>query len=208
MKVLEAPAEAARALESLADGGESVRVLKAEVVGRLDRLARALEEARRRAAEIVEAAECEAEEIRRQAREDGRRDGYEEVLPLLGELRNRYSNIQDEAQRDTLDLAFRIARRIIGRQIEVEPEVVRRMICESLEHVRGKRSVVMHVNPADRPVLEASREALSRQVEGAPLHFEERDDIERGGCVIETQANRVDARLKTQLETLREVLEQ
>lgn len=205
-RVLKAPVEVAEPLEATVTQPEC-RVIDRRVVRRFEELSEGIEKARRRAETIVEEAEAEADAIRDEAREEGRREGYSELLEAISQVRERYRQVQDEAESDTLELAFRIAERIVGREIELEPEVVRDMVANSLEHVRGKRNIVVRVNPEDVPELEKHRDEMSRELEGASLYFEEDRNIERGGCLIETDTNRVDARLEVQLERLKEALE-
>ncbi len=204
--VLEAPVEVAEPLAEAA-GGRRPTVIKDETIREFEDLSEAIERAEERARRIVEEAHEEAEAIRSRAAEEGRREGREELVDLVADVRRRYRTIQEEAEQDMLDLAFRIARRLVGREIDREPEVVEEMIADSLEHVRGKRQVVVHVHPDDLPHLEEQREALSRQLDGAAIYFEGRADLERGGCLIETATERIDARLEMQLEQLREAIE-
>jgi len=204
-KVLDAPEEAAEPLRNLIDRREC-RVLKADALDQLEHLSAALVRAENRARQIVEEAQREAESIRKEAREEGRREGYEELLPKITEVRERYRQIQDEAEEDTLELAFRVARRIVGRELQRDPSVVRDIVDNALERVRGKRHVVIRANPEDVEELEGYTDAFSKKLEGAAVYVEEDQGIERGGCVLETDTNRVDARLGIQLERLREVL--
>jgi len=203
--VLEAPVETAEPLHETVEVREC-RVLKADLVDRLTGLSEAIERAEQRADRLVEEARREADAIRREARETGRREGYEELVEEIARVRERYRTIQDEAERDTLELAFRVAEQIVGRTIEQDPAVVRRMVAESLEHVRGKRHVVVHVHPDDLAELAPHREAMGEELDGATIYFEEDDRLERGGCLIETEATRVDARLEMQLQTLEEAI--
>lgn len=205
-KVLSAPSEAVEPLARLVDEGQA-RVLKRQVVDDLEHIADGLERARRRGEEIVEEARREADRIREEAREEGRREGYEELVSKIAEVRERYRTIQDEAEEDTLELAFRIARRIVGREIDRDPSAVGEIVADALEEVRGKRHVVVHVHPEDIPGLEERREELAGRLDGASIFFEADADLERGGCVIETDANRVDATLQMQLDRLRAAVE-
>lgn len=205
VRVLEAPVELAEPLAEVI-GRESCRVIKHETVARIDRLNGAFDRAKQRAERIVEEAREQAETIREEAREAGRREGYEELVDLIADVREQYRLIQDEAREDTLELAFRVAHRIVGREIEQQPEVVRDMVADSLEHVRGKRQVVVYVHPDDVARLEADREGLSGRLDGATIYFEPSAEIERGGCIIETATERVDARLEMQIEQFRNAL--
>jgi flagellar biosynthesis/type III secretory pathway protein FliH len=205
VRVLEAPVEMAEPLAEVIDG-ESCRVIKHETVSRIEGLNAAIERAEQRAERIVDEAREKADAIREEAREAGRREGYEELVDLIAEVRERYRTIQDEARQDTLELAFRVARRIVGREIDQQPEIVREMVADSLRHVRGKRQVVVYVHPDDLPYLTAEKEELSRRLDGATIYFEGSAEIEQGGCLIETATERVDARLEMQIEQLRDAI--
>jgi len=204
-KVVDLPEEVAEPLHEVIDRREC-RVLDAEALERLRELSEAIVRAENRARQIVEEARREAESIREAAREEGRREGYEELLPKIAGVRERYRQVQDEAEEDTLELAFRVAKRLVGREIDRDPSVIRDIVEGALERVRGKRHVVIRVHPDDVPELDAHTDELSEKLDGAAVYVEEDESIERGGCVVETESNRVDARLDLQLERLREVL--
>ena len=203
--VLKAPVEAAEPLRALVEES-GCQVLKRGAVERLEGLAEAVDEAQRRSEAIVEEARREATEIRDAAREEARSEAYRELADEIRTVRERYRGIQREAEEDTVALAMRVAERIVGRELETRPELVRQMVADSLEHVRGKRHVVVEVHPKDLEELESGGDALEEAGDGARLYFEPNDEISRGGCVIESDTNRVDARLEVQLERLYEAL--
>lgn len=165
-----------------------------------------IEEALANAKSIVEDARVDAESIREEARREGRVAGYEEVLVELGRVRAEAARIEKDAEKDMLELAFRVAERVLGRAIEIEPEVVVDVVSQALEHARGRRSVEVFVHPEDYPEVMKSLESLQTRIEGARLFIEPSEDVARGGCFIETEAGRIDAQLDVQLEAMRNVL--
>lgn len=185
---------------------ERADVLRGGVVSELDRLDRRLADLRRRAEQAVEEAEQRADEIREQAREEGRREGLEECMEHLAAARAEYDRLCRRAEQDMVKLAFHIARRLLDHVIEIEPEVVRNIVGEALTAARGRDDIVVHVHPEDREMLEASRDEFARQLDGVPVYFESDADLQRGDCFIDTESGRIDARLETQLEVLRDSL--
>lgn len=181
-------------------------VMKAEDARTLVSVRDALQSALARSEEIVEAARIEAEEIREEARKDGRVAGYEEVIVELSRVRQEAAQLQQDAEKDMLDLAFKVAERVLGRAIEMDPDVVVDVVAKSLEHARERSSVVVRVNPADLPMVESSLGRLQAVVEGARLYIEPDDQVARGGCVIDTEAGRIDAQLDVQLEAMRRAI--
>lgn len=202
--VLSAGSLAARAARPLFAGA---RVMKAGVVGEV----RALEQVARRVEGegrgLLESARAEAVRIREEAREEGRRQGLEECVRELARARGEYRRLQDEAERDLVDLALEVARRLVGQVVAQDREVVVSMVREALRGARGRRSIVVRVSPEDGPVVEAHRHELARAVEGVPVYLEVDESLGSGDTVIETESGRIDARLETQLAVLREALQ-
>jgi flagellar biosynthesis/type III secretory pathway protein FliH len=201
--VLSAQSEVARAARPLIEGAT---VWTAEVVDELSGIEAALEAARTRATEILEQARTEASLIREDAREQGRREGYAECVRDLARARAEYQRLQERAEEDLVALAFQVASRLLGRQIEVDPGAVVGMVEQALRSARGRRTIVVAVHPEDLPAVRAARAELVETVEGVPIHFEVDEGLERGDCVIETESGRIDARLATQIAVLRDVL--
>lgn len=208
-------APVARLIRSPQDTGQSIkalfaeparRLVKREVLSRVQHAQEALREAQAQAQQIIEQAEAEAQDIRERAREQGAQQGHVEATKLLGHARAEYDRLLQSQEQDMLDLSFGIAERIIAREIALSPDVARDIVLQALDQVRNKRQIVLIVHPEDARLLEQDRALLASRVEGAKLYIEEDDRVERGGCVIETESGRVDARLDVQLGALREAL--
>lgn len=193
-------AKAARPLLERAD------VVDGRVVSDLERLDRQLTDLRRRADELVDEARSEADAIRDQARQEGRQEGLQECMEKLAAARAEYETVRERAEKDMVQLAFHIAQRLLDQVIELDPRVVRNIVGEALTAARGRREIVVIVNPEDQKILEQSRDEFARQLDGIPVYFEADSELGRGDCFIETEAGRIDARLETQLEVLRDSL--
>ena len=184
----------------------SPRVVKARVIDSLEQLGVDVDQARRQADALLADARQEAKRLRAEAIQEGRAEGLEQLLSQMAQTRREYTEVVEAAEQDMLDLAFRLARRIVGRTVELEPTTVREMVAGVLRHARGKRDIEVRVNPQDLDVLESARETMADQVDGVPVHFEADGQLERGSCVIHTESGRVDGRIDTRLETLRRAL--
>lgn len=184
-----------------------VRVIDARVVDSLLQLEIDFDEARREAAEVVEAARAEADAVREAARSQGHQAGFEEVLEHLARARTEYADALEAAEGDMVEMAFRLAGRIIGETVELEPARVQKMVAGVLRHARGKRDIVVAVCPDDLPMLEDASATLAQQVDGVPVYFEADAQLSRGSCVIQTESGRIDGRIETQLDTLKRALQ-
>lgn len=186
----------------------SVRLVRARVVDSLEQARVDIDAARQRAEAIIDEARAEAERVREQARAEGHAHGVEEVVDHIARARREYAAAMEATEDDMLELAARLARRIVGEAIEVQPQRVQKMVAQVLRHARGKREIVVRVAPDDLGTLEERAAEFSRQVDGVPVHFESDASLERGSCVIQTESGRIDGRIATQLQTLLRALKE
>jgi len=188
-----------------------------------------LEEARRKAQQMVTEAQAEArhliEEIRLHAnmaqkeaaergieegREEGRRQGREEFARMMKHARDLYQQAIRErekllasAETELARLAIKVAEKIIGQEVRSSGEVIMGVVRQALTGIKDREEVLIRVSPDDYHIVNEDRTALARMVEGLK-NFELVVDskIEAGGCIIETNLGNVDARLVTQLSAI------
>lgn len=201
MRVIKASDTAAPIVDSLFERGP--RIVKSRVINQIDELDEVVGTAKRRADALIDEARSEAEQIRVEARESGLADAQEQAIELLGQAQRVYDSAIDDAESDLLDMAFGLARRIVGVALELEPKLVQPLVRDVLKRARGRRRVVALVHPADAQELMSVREELIEVLGGATLSIEADDSLSRGSCVLRTDTGEVDARLETRLEAIR-----
>ena len=201
--VLEREGDVVRAARPLFEEG---RVIRARVIDDLRAIDDELRTLRKQARDTLDEARREAQLIQKRARKQGRVEAMQECMEELGRARAEYGKLCSRAERDMVTLAFQIARRIIGHSIDVQPDVVRDIVGKALTSARGRREIVIYVHPKDYDIVESARQDYARDMEGVPVYFEADSSLQRGDSVIETESGRIDARLETQLDVLRETL--
>lgn len=166
-----------------------------------------IEAARRQAQEILDSAGQEKEKVLADAREAGRQEGLAQVAEQLVRVRLLKTELLQNAENEIIALACKVAEKIIGRDLEREPELVVEICANAIDTVRTAQQVVMRVNPKDAAVLRERRPKLMELI-GRVKEIAIKDDAEvpRYGCIIETDSGTIDAQLATQLEMIRNVL--
>jgi type III secretion protein L len=200
----EAPAERERS-----GGARLVRagVVDAEVYDARQAAALILEEAHRRADALLEEARRERERLLAEAREAGRQEGLAQATEVLLRARLQAQQTVAAAEGDIVELACRVAERIIGRDLEREPELVVDICARALAELRQVRQMVLRVHPQDAAILRArSQRFLEGLGRTAEVAVKEDPEVQRGGCVVQTEFGTVDAQLATQFDVLRRVL--
>lgn len=167
---------------------------------------------------VLEEARAAAEEKVQQAYAEGLRRGmqagleqFNESVGQAAEMLQQAATSMEEArtvylkdlESNLLRLASAIVSRILSREVQVSPEVVKDMTLAALERVMDQEKVTLRVNPHD---LEAIREHkvhllaqfdVIRQLEVLPD-----EAVAPGGCIAETAELSIDAQLESQLESL------
>ena len=122
----------------------------------------------------------------------------------LGDLRGK---LLDQAEEMTVRLACSIARKVIYREAETDPDFIPRVVRRALSYVEKEERPVIRMNPVDYEQLNEHRGDLLLPDEGiGALEFETDDRIERGGCIIETGSGIVDGRLSSRFERIERAL--
>ncbi len=189
-----------------------------------------LAQARAEAAELREDAQIQAEVLREAAWQEGHHQGkivaqaaVETELRALWDTRQEAMRAEIDSiitqiavARETLwaqqepqmvGLALDIARQVIKTEVTHNPEVVRALIANALRRITDKENVRVRVSITDAPRVKEMRQDLMEMVDGL-RHLEILDDrrVGEGGCVIETNAGTIDAKIETQLSEVARAL--
>jgi flagellar biosynthesis/type III secretory pathway protein FliH len=178
-----------------------------------ERAEQILAQAQERAAEILEQARCQAEALQQEAQEQGMAHGREEVkkqlLPSLfvfaqagqslivleEQLVNRFTP-------EIVRLALEIAEKVVGKQVEEDPQIVASVLERAQAEIPQARDVRIWLHPSDYHTLMELRPDLVRvgQEGGRKVEVLTSEEMGRGGCRIETEMGVVDATISTQMQ--------
>jgi flagellar biosynthesis/type III secretory pathway protein FliH len=139
---------------------------------------------------------------------EGRDAGLAEVAALLLAARAQGDRDLATAKDTALVLARRMAEKIVGRAIDLSPELMNQIVAQALASCRARSGkIVLRVHPEDLASIEAGRPQWAAAV-AATIDVRVLPDatVEHGGCVVDTPSGRVDARLQTQLDALERAL--
>jgi flagellar assembly protein FliH len=104
-----------------------------------------------------------------------------------------------EAEDDLLRLALAIARRILHRELTVDPEAVAGLIRAALDKIQSQEIHRVRVHPdLEQPV----RQALERMAAGRNVQVAADRGREFGDVVFETARGSLDASVETQLQEI------
>jgi type III secretion protein L len=164
-------------------------------------------DAQRKAEEIKAEALRFKEEVFAKARDEAKAEVQALQSAELARAKMQAGQILAENEKNALELALKIAAKIIGRDLERDPETLAEICATATEAARSAKAMVMRVHPDDGKLLREKRPRLMELIGRAiDLSIRDDDDIERGGCLIQTEFGVIDGQIRTQFEMLRNLL--
>lgn len=171
-------------------------------------------------AEVVEQAPPpltleQIEEIQREAREEGLRQGEaegrrlgaaavraeaENLRRVLESLTPFAAGLDQQLEQELVTLATVVARQLVRRELRTDPGQIVAAVREALTVLpSSERRVRLHLHPEDVRIV---REALHLSELEQPWQVIEDPSLSRGGARLETETSRVDATVESRLNAV------
>lgn len=195
-----------------------------------------LADAHHKAEEILAQTAVESQNLKSEAMEKGRQEGYDagfasgleagkeqvrqDMSDELSRSAQQASQLLAHAQQDghemilnakqqILELAVEVARKILANELEENSAAVLSMVRAALEKVRDQQEVSVRVHSVDYEFIMKSRHDLQALIgREQPILVQADNSVPQGNCLIDTTSGTVDARIDTQLDSIRKALQE
>ncbi|TNE43877.1 MAG: hypothetical protein EP343_32425 [Deltaproteobacteria bacterium] len=153
----------------------------------------------------------QAEAYRQQGYEEGYRAGIEQGKSEWMENVLRL-NRENEAkfrffEHDLVRLSVRVAEKIIGEQLRLEPKSITELVGNALTAVRHQREIFLRVNPDDYDLINEHKYLLLDKLSRAQdIDIRPDPGVPPGGCLIESETGTIEATVEKQLEAIEKIL--
>lgn len=139
------------------------------------------------------------EKLKEQARQEGFAKGHQEWMEKIAELEAEIQKVRKDTEALILPIALKAAQKILGREIELSKTTVIDIIIASLKSVASHKKVKVYVNRREFDVIEKNKEQLKAVFENLEVFsLVPQENIEPGGCIIETEGGIINAQLENQ----------
>ena len=141
----------------------------------------------------------------------GEQKGYSEYQDLLQEARQvvqsarkDYQAYLETSEKTILDLATKIAKKIIGTKIEENNDYFCALVKRAIKEVKDFPEVQLHVHPIHYEELLSKKDELMTVFANVVNLFIYPDsDLSEDSCLIESSNGRIDASIDTQLSEIK-----
>jgi len=166
-----------------ADGAELLDALPAEQIAKLEQ--RAYDKGFR-----------DGERSGKQAAENVIDETVQRYEKAINELATSYDGVLETLERKTVQLALEISRKIIQREVSLDPDLVAALATVALRRVQSHQAITLRVSRVDYPRL---REAVADV--NSTVSVVEDGTLDRGDFMIDTAQSHLDGRIISQIET-------
>ena len=145
----------------------------------------------------------------------GREKGLEEARKIMEQFRQAIADavkqreaLLEEAKQNILDLVVKISKKVTYDAVEIDREATAVMIARIIDQLIDRSRLKVKVHPDHLAVVEQN---INRFLGGAnfvkDITFEADPRVRFGGCFIETPGEDIDARLDSQFEVIKDVVQ-
>lgn len=162
---------------------------------------------------LISRAQEEAGSIRENAAQEGYKAGLERakldieaLRDSIGTFLNAKNEVFEYIAPDVLEISIEIARKIIKKEVEQNPQLVLDTVLDILKTIsKEEPKVTILVNPSQlSTVRESIPEILSAIGLDAKTNVISDDTIDVGGCIVKSSNGVVDATIQSQLDIIKE----
>ncbi|MDN3504443.1 MAG: type III secretion system stator protein SctL [Rhabdochlamydiaceae bacterium] len=158
--------------------------------------------------ELLEKTRLECDELKKQAEAQGFQKGLEQFNEQIMGLENSIKKSRHEMQAQILPLVLKACKRIIGEELQTNPETIVHIIQQAIKPITTHQQVKIYINKADVKTVLDQKEVLKNRFEKLEsLTIEPKKDVSEGSCIIETEVGIINATLENQWRALEAAFE-
>lgn len=119
---------------------------------------------------------------------------------LVDTLAEPLNVLDDEVVGATAELAILIAKHLVRRELKIDPGEIVAVVRDTMQHLPvATRNPRIRMHPEDIEIVES---ALSIGEESRSWRMQPDPLVTRGGCIVETEASRIDASVEARLAAI------
>lgn len=130
-------------------------------------------------------------------------DQIECIRNVANSFANSVATIDQIASESVLELAMDVAKAMIKNEIRTRPDLLTSIITKSLQSLPFTQNISITINPSD---FELAKKAFNRQITESGWEVFEDENVEAGGCKIDTERNHIDLTLQKRWQSIAESL--
>ena len=145
-----------------------------------------------------EAGKLEAENILEKKHSDELLDQSKGFYSIISTFEDKLKIYENEFHGLVIKLADKIASKILQEKLE-DNSIIETILDQNLRKIIGANDIVIKLNPKDHALIEKSSKEYFASSGITKIRFVSNENIQIGGCFIESEIGNLDARIETQI---------
>lgn len=127
----------------------------------------------------------------------------DDLITAIDGLKTARDEVIQSAESQLIDLSMAVAEKVLQKQIEVDPSVIKSVVEDTFNKISGSDRITFKINPADTAVFnEFQTYVESRLIGVEKITIQQDGTIDQGGCIIETDLGFVDVTIREKLNII------
>jgi len=145
----------------------------------------------------------ELEAVKEQGFREGFEEGYKAWVEQVSYLEEEVKRVHDELIKLVMPISLKAAKKIVSKELETSPDTILSIVSNVLKSVAQHKKIVLYVNKNDFEIIESNKAQLKQLFEQLEsFSIREREDVDQGGCVIETEVGIINAQIENRWRNL------
>jgi len=156
------------------------------------------------ARELKDHMASQVETERKKGYDQGHQEGLAQVTEQVTSATHYREKMLQDAEPEVVSMVYQIVEKILGDA--VKKGAIVDIVRQALQEAIGER-VTVRIHPEDLDKVRASETDLKEKLQNIKsLNVVADEQIERGGCAVDTEVGTIDAELSTQLAAIKKSL--
>ena len=153
-----------------------------------------------------EAGKIEAENILEKKHSEELLDQSKGFYSIISTFEDKMKIYENEYHGLVIKLADKIVSKILEEKLE-DNSIIEKILDQNLRKIIGANDIVIKLNPKDHALIEKSSKEYFASSGITKIRFASNENIQIGGCFIESEIGNLDARIETQIGEIIRALE-
>ena len=125
---------------------------------------------------------------------------------IVSTFEEKFKIFENDFHSLVIKVSQRIAEKILQKELE-DNTIIEKLLDQNLRNIIGANDIIIKLNPTDYKLIQKSNKQYLASSGGSKIRFESNENIQIGGCLIESEIGNLDARVESQLNEIVKNLE-
>lgn len=125
---------------------------------------------------------------------------------ILSTFEEKIKIFENQFNQLVISVSEKIANKIIKKEFELNSDIIK-ILDENLRKIIGANDIIVKLHPNDFELIQKSSREFMGSSGITKINFEPNENIDIGGCLVESEIGNLDARVGTQVGELIKALE-